>query len=51
MVFGWSKKKEEKKSEEIPSQKQIQLSDVSEIIRQILELRTLQILSDINILE
>ena len=48
MVFGWSKKKEEKKSEEIPSQKQIQLSDVSEIIRQILELRTLQILSDIK---
>ncbi|GBL41667.1 putative leucine-rich repeat-containing protein DDB_G0290503 [Nitrosarchaeum sp.] len=48
MVFGWSKKKEEKKSEEIPSQKQIRLSDVSEIIRQILELRTLQILSDIK---
>ena len=48
MVFGWSKKKEEKKSEEISSQKQIQLSDVSEIIRQILELRTLQILSDIK---
>jgi hypothetical protein len=48
MVFGWNKKKEEKKSEEIPSQKQIQLSDVSEIIRQILELRTLQILSDIK---
>lgn len=48
MVFGWNKKKEEKKSEEIPSQKQIRLSDVSEIIRQILELRTLQILSDIK---
>ena len=48
MVFGWSKKKEEKKSEEISSQKQIRLSDVSEIIRQILELRTLQILSDIK---
>jgi len=48
MVFGWNKKKEEKKSEEIPSQKQIRLSDISEIIRQILELRTLQILSDIK---
>ncbi|MEK6866313.1 MAG: exonuclease SbcC [Thermoproteota archaeon] len=48
MVFGWNKKKEEKKSEEIPSQKQIRLSDVSEIIQQILELRTLQILSDIK---
>jgi len=32
MVFGWGKKKKEEKSEEIPSQKQIQLSDVSEII-------------------
>ncbi|MDW7640777.1 MAG: exonuclease SbcC [Nitrosarchaeum sp.] len=48
MVFGWNKKKEEKKSEEINSQKQIKLSDVSEIIRQIFELRTLQILSDIK---
>ncbi len=48
MVFGWNKKKEEKKSEEIHSQKQIKLSDVSEIIRQIFELRTLQILSDIK---
>ncbi|MBI3254626.1 MAG: exonuclease SbcC, partial [Nitrosarchaeum sp.] len=48
MVFGWGKKKEEKISEEIPSQKQIQLSDVSKIIHQILELRTTQILSDIK---
>jgi len=48
MVFGWSKKKEEKNSEKISLQKQIRLSDVSEIIRQILELRTLQILSDIK---
>jgi len=50
MVFGWGKKKKEEKSEEIPSQKQIQLSDVSEIIRQILELKTSQILSDIKTL-
>ena len=48
MVFGWGKKKEEKTSEEIPLQKQIQLSDVSKIIHQILELRTTQILSDIK---
>lgn len=48
MVFGWGKKKEEKIPEEIPSQKQIQLSDVSKIIHQILELRTTQILSDIK---
>ena len=48
MVFGWGKKKEEPKSEEIPSQKQIRLTDVSEIIRQILELRTSQILSDVK---
>ncbi|MBI4131917.1 MAG: exonuclease SbcC [Nitrosarchaeum sp.] len=48
MVFGWGKKKEEKISEEIPLQKQIQLSDVSKIIHQILELRTTQILSDIK---
>ena len=48
MVFGWGKKKEEKKSEEIPAQKSIRLSDASEIIRQILELRTSQILSEIK---
>ncbi len=48
MVFGWGKKKEEKISEEIPLQKQIQLSDVSKIIHQILELRTTQILSNIK---
>src|SRR3989338_588772 len=48
MVFGWGKKKEEKISEEISLQKQIQLSDVSKIIHQILELRTTQILSDIK---
>ena len=48
MVFGWGKKKEEKKSEEIPLQKQIHLSDISEIIQQILELRASQILSDIK---
>lgn len=48
MVFGWGKKKEEKKSKEIPSQEQIRLSDVAKIIQQILDLRTSQILSDIK---
>jgi hypothetical protein len=48
MVFGWGKKKEENKREEIPLQKQIKLSEVSEIIQQILELKTSQIISDIK---
>ncbi len=47
MVFGWGKKKEEK-SEETPSEKQIQLSDVSKIVQKMLELRTSQILTDIK---
>ncbi len=47
MVFGWGKKKEEK-TEETPSQKQIQLSDVSKIVQKLLELRTSQILNDIK---
>jgi len=50
MVFGWGKKKEEQNSEEITSQKQIRLSDVSEITRQILELNTSKILTDIKLL-
>jgi hypothetical protein len=48
MVFGWGKKKEEIKSEETPSPKQIRITDVSEILRQILELRTSQTLSEIK---
>lgn len=48
MVFGWGKKKEEKNIEEIPLQKQIQLSDVSKITQQVLELKTSRILSDIK---
>jgi hypothetical protein len=48
MVFGWGKKKEEKISEEITLQKKIKLSDVTEIISQILELRTSKILSEIK---
>lgn len=47
MVFGWGKKKEEK-TEETPSQKQIQLSDVSKIVQKLLELRTSQVLNDIK---
>jgi len=48
MVFGWGKKKEEPKSVDISSNKQIQLSDIPGIVQQILELRTSQILSDIK---
>ena len=48
MVFGWGKKKEEKIVKETPLQKQIKLSDVSEILSQILELRTSKILSEIK---
>ena len=47
MVFGWGKKKEEK-NDEISPQKQIRLSDVSDITRQTLELKTSQILADIK---
>lgn len=47
MVFGWGKKKEEK-SEDTTTKKQILLSDVSEIIQQIYELKTSPILSDIK---
>ncbi len=47
MVFGWGKKKEVI-SEEIPSEKQISLSEVSKIVQKLLELRTNQILNDIK---
>jgi len=47
MVFGWGKKKEDN-FEEIPLKKQIKLSDVSEIVRPLLELRGAQVLSDIK---
>lgn len=50
MVFGWGKKKEEQNSEETTPQKQIRLSDVSEITQQILELNTSKILTDIKLL-
>ena len=48
MVFGWGKKKEEPLSTDVPTNKQIQLSEVPGIIQHILELRTSQILSDIK---
>ncbi len=47
MVFGWGKKKE-LEPEGLDLQKQIQLYDVPKIIRQILELRQSQILSEIK---
>jgi len=47
MVFGWGKKKE-LEPEESNLQNKIQLSDVSKIIQQILELRQSQTLSEIK---
>ncbi|MBS3922010.1 MAG: exonuclease SbcC [Nitrosarchaeum sp.] len=47
MVFGWGKKKEVQ-SEEVPTEKQIPLSEVSKIVQKMLELRTNQILNDIK---
>ena len=48
MVFGWGKKKEEKLPEEIPQQKEIQLSDVQRITSDLLKLRTTQTLAEIK---
>ena len=48
MVFGWGKKKEEKIIEEIPRQKEVQLSDVQKITDDLLKLRTNQTLSEIK---
>ncbi|MGY5152278.1 MAG: exonuclease SbcC [Candidatus Nitrosopumilus sp. bin_6a] len=49
MVFGWGKKKEEKKSvEEIPQNKEILLADVPKIISKLGELRKSQTLNEIN---
>ena len=50
MVFGWGKKKEEKAPEEIPKQKEIQLSDVQKITSDLLKLRTAQTLAEIKAL-
>ena len=49
MVFGWGKKKEDKISfEEIPQNKEISLSNVSEIISDLNELRKSQALTEIK---
>ena len=50
MVFGWGKKKESPEPEESHHQKQINLSDVSKIIQQTLELRRSQTLTEIKLL-
>ena len=50
MVFGWGKKKEEKLPEEVPKQKEIQLSDVQKITSDLLKLRTAQTLAEIKAL-
>ncbi|MFZ8907428.1 MAG: exonuclease SbcC [Nitrosopumilaceae archaeon] len=51
MVFGWGKKKEEKPPEEVPQQKEIQLSDVQKITSDLLKLRTTQTLAEIKALD
>ena len=48
MVFGWGKKKVEQLPEEIPRQKEIQLSEVQKIIDNLLDLRKKQALSEIK---
>lgn len=48
MVFGWGKKKEKKTLEEIPQQKEIQLSEVQKIAEDLLKLRTSQTLTEIK---
>lgn len=50
MVFGWGKKKEEKLPEEVPKEKEIQLSDVQKITSDLLKLRTAQTLAEIKAL-
>ena len=49
MVFGWGKKKPEEKSiDEIPQEKEIQLSDVPKIMADLTQLRKSQTISEIK---
>lgn len=48
MVFGWGKKKEEKRPEEAPLQKNISLQDVPKVVEDIIHLRTSQTLAKIK---
>ena len=51
MVFGWGKKKEEKKEErqpELPQQKEISIDAIPKIVDDILHLRTTQTLAEIK---
>ena len=50
MVFGWGKKKEEKRPEEIPLQKNVSLQEVPKVVDDILRLRTTQTLAEIKFL-
>ncbi len=51
MVFGWGKKKPEEKSiDEIPQEKEIQLSDVPKILADLTQLRKSQTISEIKYL-
>ena len=47
MVFGWGKKKVEQTPEEIPQQKEIQLTEVQKITQDLLNLRKKQTLAEI----
>ena len=48
MVFGWGKKKEEKRPEEIPLQKNVFLQEVPKVVDDVLRLRTTQTLAEIK---
>ncbi|NIM25898.1 MAG: exonuclease SbcC [Nitrosopumilaceae archaeon] len=48
MVFGWGKKKEKEIPKEIPSKKEIQLSEVGKVTQDLLKLRNTQTLAEIK---
>ena len=48
MVFGWGKKKEEKKPESITSKKEIQLSEIPKVIENLTDLREKQLIAEIS---
>ncbi len=50
MVFGWGKKKNEQIPREILKQKEIKLSEVQKIIKDFLDLRNTQTLTEIKLL-
>jgi len=50
MVFGWGKKKNEVIKQDIPVQKEISLSDVKKIVKDLLDLRDKQTMSEIKLI-